>query len=505
MHASFRVARLMSFGSWAQAAPPTGKTSPRSKHACESPRRHLPANFSARIITIADSAAVPPRSQAALLTFDADSQVGIGFGAYRDTLCPAGSPGQFCTQLPPVTASSEEFWSLKLARGGSTVTSKWGETGITMSKKPPKPQPDRSHLLELADQFQRKVMESKVAAVAVVDSEGRFLAVSRRAVEITGYSSRELKGKHFTFLVVPEHRDCIKELIDAVLGKGPSFSKVETVVLCKDGTSKIITFDMAPVQVEGKIVGAVAACEDVTAARRTEEALKQSELELRLLSSRLLDLQDSERRRIARELHDGTAQNLFALNIALSRMLQQASTEESRNSLQECLSLCELSREEIRTLSYVLHPPMLDEAGLVSALKWYVDGFSARSGIRVDLTADPALGRLPIDIETDLFRVVQECLANIHRHSGSVAAAVKLDRNTERVLLQIRDWGRGMPAEITSGQTMASPGVGIPGMHERLAQHQGNLEIRSNNKGTIVTATVPLVPMHRPHDVGRRQ
>jgi PAS domain S-box-containing protein len=359
--------------------------------------------------------------------------------------------------------------------------------------------------LELADQFQRKVMESKVAAVAVVDSEGRFLAVSRRAVEITGYSSRELKGKHFTSLVVPEHRDCIKELIDAVLGKGPSFSKVETVVLCKDGTSKIITFDMAPVQVEGKIVGAVAACEDVTAARRTEEALKQSELELRLLSSRLLDLQDSERRRIARELHDGTAQNLFALNIALSRMLQQASTEESRNSLQECLSLCELSREEIRTLSYVLHPPMLDEAGLVSALKWYVDGFSARSGIRVDLTADPALGRLPIDIETDLFRVVQECLANIHRHSGSVAAAVKLDRNTERVLLQIRDWGRGMPAEITSGQTMASPGVGIPGMHERLAQHQGNLEIRSNNKGTIVTATVPLVPMHRPHDVGRRQ
>jgi PAS domain S-box-containing protein len=357
----------------------------------------------------------------------------------------------------------------------------------------------------MAEQFQHAVLESAVAAIGIMDAEGRFLTVSRRGVEITGYSSRELKGKDCKFLVVPDDQARFKRMISAVLNKGQRFSKMETRLICKDRTTRIIHFDLAPLKIDDEIEGAIAAWEDVTAAKLAEEALKESEVELRLLSSRLLDLQDSERRRIARELHDGTAQNLFALNIALSRMLQEASAEESRNALQECLSLCEQSREEIRTLSYVLHPPMLDEAGLVSALKWYVEGFSARSGISVDLKADPAVGRLPIDIETDLFRVVQECLANIHRHSGSAVAAVQLDRNTERVLLEIRDWGRGMPAEIASGRALASPGIGIPGMHERLGQHRGNLEIRSSNTGTIVTATVPLREMHRPHDVGRRQ
>jgi PAS domain S-box-containing protein len=370
-----------------------------------------------------------------------------------------------------------------------------------MAKKSPRREPDKKRISKLAGQFQRRVLESAVTAVSIMDSDGRFLTVSRRAVGVMGYSNRELRGKHFTFLIVPEDQARIKGVVDAVLSKGRSFSKIETNIICKDGSSRVIMFDLAPVRLDNKTVGAVATGEDVTTTKLAEEALRRSEAELRLLSSRLLDLQDSERRRIARELHDGTAQNLFALNIALSRMLQQASTGESRDALQECLELCEQSREEIRTLSYVLHPPMLDEAGLVSALKWYVEGFSARSGIKVDLTADPAVGRLPIDIETDLFRVVQECLANIHRHSGSATAAVQLDRTTERVLLQIRDWGHGMPAEIASGPALASPGVGIPGMHERLDQHQGKLEIKSNNKGTIVTAIVPLSSMHWPQDL----
>jgi len=504
MRAGLRVARSMSFSVWAQAALMTSRTHPRSEHACGTLARNLPANLHAQTISTDNSAAVPPRSKAALIPFDADSQVGIGIAGSRDKLYLAG-PSVLCKQLPPATASSQEFWSLKLARSGSTVKSKWGETGIIMPKKPLKPQSDQRRVLKMAEQFQRRVLESAVAAVSIMDSAGRVLTLSQRGTEITGYSNRELKGKDYKFLVVPDDQARIKKIIDAVLNKGRSFSKMETTIVCKDSTSRIIRFDLAPLKINHEVVGAIAAWDDVTATKVAEEALKQSEVELRLLSSRLLDLQDSERRRIARELHDGTAQNLFALNIALSRMLQQASTEESRNALQECLSLCEQSREEIRTLSYVLHPPMLDEAGLVSALKWYVDGFSARSGIKVDLNADPSVGRLPIDIETDLFRVVQECLANIHRHSGSASATVQLDRNTERILLQIRDWGRGMPAEIASGRALASPGVGIPGMHERLGQHRGNLEIRSSNKGTIVTATVPLSTIHRPHDAGRRQ
>jgi signal transduction histidine kinase len=216
-------------------------------------------------------------------------------------------------------------------------------------------------------------------------------------------------------------------------------------------------------------------------------------------------MQDAERRRIARELHDVTAQNLFAINISLSALLQQETTQAFRTTLEECLSLCEQSREEIRTLSYLLHPPMLDEAGLIAALKWYVDGFSTRTGIKVDLAADRPIGRLPIDIETDLFRVVQECLANIHRHSGSSTAKVQLQRDSEHVVLKIRDWGHGLPPELSRSRKLTSTGVGIPGMRERLGQHSGDLEIRSSRKGTFVTATVPLSARHWPYDPDMNQ
>jgi PAS domain S-box-containing protein len=378
------------------------------------------------------------------------------------------------------------------------------KTEIVMANKPLKSQPDASRDLRIAEQFQRRVLESAVAAVSVIDLEGRFVTVSQRGLEITGYSNRELQGKHCTFLVVPEERERINAILEAVLNRGESFSKLETIITCKDGASKNVTFDVSPITLDNKIVAAVATGEDVSIARRAQAELRRSEAELRLLSSRLLDLQDSERRRIARELHDGTAQNLFALNIALSGLLQQARTEDIRSALRECLSLCEQSREEIRTLSYVLHPPMLDEAGLVSALKWYVEGFAARTGVKVEFSADPSVGRLPIDVETDLFRVVQECLANVHRHSGGSSARVHLECTTECVLLEVRDWGRGMPAKIARGRALASPGIGIPGMHERLGQHRGRLEIKSSNKGTIVTATIPLDAMKWSQDAGRR-
>ncbi len=230
----------------------------------------------------------------------------------------------------------------------------------------------------------------------------------------------------------------------------------------------------------GAVVSVMCIDQDITEQRRIE-------VELRTLSTRLLDMQDRERRRIARELHDGTAQNLFAMTIGLSRLLQQTIPPDLKGTLEECLALCEQSRQEIRTLSYVLHPPMLDEAGLVSALKWYTEGFSERSGIRVDLALEPDPGRLPLEIETVLFRVVQECLANVHRHSGSALASVRLQRKTDSVILQVQDWGHGIPPEV------GRAGVGIPGMRERLSQLLGHLEIESGGQGTTITVTVPLV------------
>lgn len=438
-----------------------------------------------------DSSRTTVKFSAAPRRSDASSRVTDSSACSCDTLYLAWNSSDPCKQFPSFAAGCEVLGHKR---------SRLGKTGTLMPTKTKKPQPGSKLELRFAEQFQQSMLESSVTAVGLIDLEGRFVTVSQRTVEITGYSKRELRGKLYSLLVASADQPRINAILEGVLREGQGHPRLETTMVCKDGTVKSIRFDVKPIRSEGRIVGAVTTAEDVTAAMRAEEALRQSEAELRLLSSRLMDLQDSERRRIARELHDGTAQNLFALNIGLSRLLQQTATESSRNTLEECLSLCAQSREEIRTLSHVLHPPMLDEAGLVSALKWYVEGFSDRSGINVELRADPGLGRLPIDIETDLFRVFQECLANIHRHSGSRRAAVHVDRNANGISLRIQDWGCGIPAEIASGRASASPGIGIPGMHERLGQHRGHLEIQSSSKGTVVTATVPLNAVRSPHD-----
>jgi signal transduction histidine kinase len=221
---------------------------------------------------------------------------------------------------------------------------------------------------------------------------------------------------------------------------------------------------------------------------------KQVEDDLVALSLRFLGIQDEERSRIARELHDVTAQNLFAATIGLARLQQSTLAVETRNVLAECQALCEQSLQEIRTLSYRLHPPMLDQAGLVPALQWYVEGFAKRSGIDVDLVTPETIRRLPKEMEADLFRIVQEGLANVHRHSGSSTATVRLDQFDDQVALQIKDQGHGMSDKtaLAVANSPESLGVGIRGMRERLRQLNGQLEIESTEQGTTVTAIVPL-------------
>jgi PAS domain S-box-containing protein len=222
---------------------------------------------------------------------------------------------------------------------------------------------------------------------------------------------------------------------------------------------------------------------------------KNSERDIRMLSARLLDIRDEERKRISRELHDSTAQNLFALDISLTHLVKVAPSEELKDMLTECKSLCEQSRKEIRTLSYLLHPPRLDEGGLVAAIKWYIQGFSQRSGIRVGFqgTSVTSGARLPLDIETDLFRVVQEGLSNVHRHSGSRVAIVTLEEKIDQVILAIKDWGTGIQDWNAMTMSAKAVGVGIPGMRERLGQLGGRLEIQSGKFGTTIRAIVPLV------------
>jgi signal transduction histidine kinase len=224
--------------------------------------------------------------------------------------------------------------------------------------------------------------------------------------------------------------------------------------------------------------------------------LKTAEDKLRSLSSQLMRSQDDERRRIARELHDGLGQHLVAVKMrADSLRLSSRENEKVRDSLTDMARQIDEAIAETRTMSYLLHPPLLDELGLKSALLWYAEGYSARSGIAVDVTISPAIGRLEPEAETALFRVVQECLTNIHRHSGSPTATIELSCRTGEIKLEVRDEGRGISnaAPSPSGRGAATFGIGIEGMKERVRQLGGQIGVlsRDDAKGTTVVVTVP--------------
>jgi signal transduction histidine kinase len=230
------------------------------------------------------------------------------------------------------------------------------------------------------------------------------------------------------------------------------------------------------------------------------EALRANEESLRQLLGRLFKLQDEERRRIARDLHDITGQKLAVQSMALSQIMASKSMAldaETHRVLSECDLLNKQIGEEIRTLSYLFHPPLLDELGLSSAVKWYAEAFERRTGIRVEVDVYPELIRLPPDIEMAVFRVIQESLTNIERDSGSSAAFVRVRATANAIEATIGDSGMGIHRDIvnpTSGK-VAPTGVGIQVMKERVRQLNGELEITSrSNRGTVVTATIPLSP-----------
>ena len=224
-------------------------------------------------------------------------------------------------------------------------------------------------------------------------------------------------------------------------------------------------------------------------------ALKRAENTVRWLGGRLLQLRDDERRRLARDLHDSVGQTLTALKMNLSYLRRDTSRldEKGRNAVTESMELVDSCLKEVRTISHLLHPPMLDEVGLVPAIRWYTTGFAERSGIAVELDLPANLHRLPTELETAVFRVVQESLTNIHRHSGSPTATIRLVASPDRIHLQVIDQGRGIPPqELSFRQESATIGVGLLGMRERLRQFRGELEISSNGQGTTVNAIIPL-------------
>ena len=215
---------------------------------------------------------------------------------------------------------------------------------------------------------------------------------------------------------------------------------------------------------------------------------------LRRLSARLLQLQDEERRRIARELHDSVGQMLAALSMNLAGVRADIDLLTKTTAvLTDSEDLVREMSKEVRTISHLLHPPLLDEAGLASALRWYVDGFAQRSKIEVDLDCPNDFGRLPRIVETAAFRLVQECLTNIHRHSGSPTAKIRLRHSDHEVTVEVEDKGKGIPADkLEEMASVGIPGVGITGMRERVRQLGGTLDIGSSGSGTTVRARLPV-------------
>ena len=330
-------------------------------------------------------------------------------------------------------------------------------------------------------------------------ADGRIMYVNDTFSAILGYSRGETVGQTALGMGLwahPEQRADLMRLLDE---KGVA-QEFEAQFKTKSGRIVDGLVWMARIQILGEECVLGITC-DITERKRNAERIIQSERLLRSLSGSLMRAQDDERRRIAHVLHETTAQDLAALKMHLARLNRSgaALSADERAAIAESIDLAERSMTGIRTLSYLLHPPFLDESGLVSALKWYADGFAERSGIHVDLDLPSAFERLPQDVETALFRVVQEALLNIHHHAHSASAAIRLHAGAGELTLEVEDRGRGVPAELLAQlpQGGGALGVGVAGMRERLEQLGGTLEIVSSGQGTTVRARIPL-PEDRP-------
>lgn len=367
----------------------------------------------------------------------------------------------------------------------------------------------------------RRLAEANPFGTVIGDLGGQLTYVNPSFRRAFGYSQEDLAdGKiRWDVLTPPEYVEADARAIEQLRSTGRC-EVYEKAYLTNDGRRIPVLFGAASID-SGKGEPEIAAfVTDLTPLKMAQEALrsanedlerrvaertaaleaeiadrKRAEASLRELTGRLLLTQDAERRRMARELHDHAGQTLVALAMNFALLLEMAKDQDPKimRLLTEGQQLSDTLAKEIRTLSYLLHPPLLDEAGLRSAIEWYVEGFSKRSGITVDVALPDDWARLSKELELVVFRVVQESLTNIHRHSGSPSATIRLSRSDAEVTVEIADAGKGIPEEKKKEATRAQVGVGLRGMEERVRQFGGTLRIDSTQSGTTVTVKLPHV------------
>lgn len=350
--------------------------------------------------------------------------------------------------------------------------------------------------------------ESSDAAVICVAPDGTVVSWNAAAERLYGYCRAEIVGRHIAVLS-PAQRSNENERLRGALQLGQRIDAFDTVRLTRDGRRVAVRMTLSPLYDDAeRLVGFVGVtrllARDPAAADepRTDleahllgaaTALQERVAEGERLAGRLLMVQDAERRRIGRDLHDGVGQLLVALGLGLGRLetLCAAVPAQIAETLADCRALVDQCVREVRSQSYLLHPPALDETGLASAVRWYLEGFARRSGIHVDIAVSADFPRLVPEVESALFRVLQECLSNVLRHSASSVVRVCLDRTASEVRMEVRDRGRGLPVQPPGRGSASHLGVGIPGMRERLRHLGGHLRIDSGARGTRVRAILP--------------
>jgi PAS domain S-box-containing protein len=364
-------------------------------------------------------------------------------------------------------------------------------------------------------QFRLLVEAVQDYAIFMLDVKGNVSSWNPGAERIKQYKGPEIIGKHFSRFYPEEEIRSGKPERELVIATKEGKFEEEGWRLRKDGSKFWASVTITAVRNEsGQLVGFAKITRDFTeriqaqralqsevAERREAQAqLHRSEKSLRQLSLHLLRTQDEERKRIGRDLHDSLGQYLVVLKMKLESLVSaggKKANEAATQDLEQCIRLTEDCIKEVRTMSYLLYPPMLEEMGLKSAILWYLDGFSARSGIGATFEVQAGFDRLPRESELALFRVLQESLTNVHRHSGSPTAHVRLSMKDGFGILEVEDKGKGISPQLLeqSGEDwMGALGVGLRGMNERMRQLGGRIELVSNASGTAVSAIVPAAP-----------